>query len=256
MIERDSNGEITENVRVLGGRGDQRHPAVLDAGQQGVLLGLREAVHLVDEQHGLPADGRSRERAWSTISRMSLTPASTAETSTNSRSPDCATTYARVVFPVPGRSPQDHRGGRGAGVIGGDEPPQGAARFEGGLLADDLLEGARPHPHRERRAVITIAVHRVRGAGASPLRGRDLRPSPQGRPVHRQPTSQPGPCRRWRACQVPEHAVMRRGRQCLGRGGGLVRRVGVRARPSRRRDLGSARGRGRRGRSRGRGGSQ
>ena len=36
--------------RVLGRRGDQGHPAVLDRRQQGVLLGLGEAVHLVDEQ--------------------------------------------------------------------------------------------------------------------------------------------------------------------------------------------------------------
>ncbi len=41
--------------RVLGGRGDQRHPAVLHARQQGVLLGLGEAVHLVDEQDRLLA---------------------------------------------------------------------------------------------------------------------------------------------------------------------------------------------------------
>ena len=37
--------------RVLGGRGDEDHPAVLDAGQQGVLLGLAEPVDLVEEQH-------------------------------------------------------------------------------------------------------------------------------------------------------------------------------------------------------------
>ena len=41
--------------RVLGGRADERHPAVLHGGQQGVLLGLVEAVHLVDEQHRLGA---------------------------------------------------------------------------------------------------------------------------------------------------------------------------------------------------------
>jgi hypothetical protein len=36
--------------RVLGGRGDEDHPAVLDSGQQRVLLGLREAVDLVEEE--------------------------------------------------------------------------------------------------------------------------------------------------------------------------------------------------------------
>ena len=47
--ERRDDGE----ERVLGRGGDQRHPTVLDAGQQRVLLRLAEAVHLVDEQHGL-----------------------------------------------------------------------------------------------------------------------------------------------------------------------------------------------------------
>ena len=37
--------------RVLGGRRDEDDPAVLDAGQQRVLLGLREPVDLVEEQH-------------------------------------------------------------------------------------------------------------------------------------------------------------------------------------------------------------
>ncbi len=41
--------------RVLGGRADEGHPPVLHRGQQRVLLRLVEPVHLVDEQHGLPA---------------------------------------------------------------------------------------------------------------------------------------------------------------------------------------------------------
>lgn len=39
--------------RVLGGRGDQQHDAILDRVEQRVLLGLGEAVDLVDEQDGL-----------------------------------------------------------------------------------------------------------------------------------------------------------------------------------------------------------
>ena len=38
--------------RVLGRRGDEDHPAVLHPGQKGVLLGLREAVDLVEKEHG------------------------------------------------------------------------------------------------------------------------------------------------------------------------------------------------------------
>ena len=41
--------------RVLGGGRDQADDPVLDRAQQGVLLGLGEAVDLVDEQHGAPA---------------------------------------------------------------------------------------------------------------------------------------------------------------------------------------------------------
>ena len=52
----------------------------LDVRQEGVLLRLVEAVHLVDEQDACGARvRRARLRARSTASRMSLTPASTAE---------------------------------------------------------------------------------------------------------------------------------------------------------------------------------
>ena len=42
-------------VGVLGGGADERHQAVLDRGQQRVLLGLVEAVDLVEEEHRPPA---------------------------------------------------------------------------------------------------------------------------------------------------------------------------------------------------------
>ena len=41
-------------VRVLGRRADQRHEALLDAGQERVLLGLVEAVDLVEEEDRAP----------------------------------------------------------------------------------------------------------------------------------------------------------------------------------------------------------
>ena len=88
--------------RVLGRGGDQRHPAVLDAGQQRVLLRLAEPVHLVDEQHRLASAAAELRRAASMTSRTSLTPAATAETSTNRRSVCAETIPAMVVLPVPG----------------------------------------------------------------------------------------------------------------------------------------------------------
>ena len=44
-------------VRVLGGRADQRHQPLLDGGQQRVLLRLVEAVDLVEEEDRRPAAG-------------------------------------------------------------------------------------------------------------------------------------------------------------------------------------------------------
>ena len=46
--------------RVLGGRGDEREPAVLDRREQHVLLRLGEAVHLVEEEQGTLAACRQR----------------------------------------------------------------------------------------------------------------------------------------------------------------------------------------------------
>ncbi|GMA33834.1 hypothetical protein GCM10025876_00380 [Demequina litorisediminis] len=51
--ERDRSGPTTEKPGVLGGRADERDPAVLDGGKQCILLGAREAVDLVDEEDGL-----------------------------------------------------------------------------------------------------------------------------------------------------------------------------------------------------------
>ena len=52
---RESSGRDDREERVLRGGGDEGDPAVLHAGQQRVLLGLGEAVHLVDEEHRLLA---------------------------------------------------------------------------------------------------------------------------------------------------------------------------------------------------------
>ena len=71
--------------RVLGGRRDEDDPAVLDAGQQRVLLRLREAVDLVEEQDRGLAVQVALVSASSITSRTSLTPAVTAESSTKRR---------------------------------------------------------------------------------------------------------------------------------------------------------------------------
>ena len=73
--------------------------------QKRVLLGAIEPVHLVQEQHRVapvqPVVARA-VRARSTTSRMSLTPANTADSAWNSAAQDLATRRASVVLPVPG----------------------------------------------------------------------------------------------------------------------------------------------------------
>ena len=71
--------------RVLGRRRDEDDPAVLDSGQQRVLLRLREAVDLVEEQHGSESVQVALASASSMTSRTSRTPAVTADSSTNLR---------------------------------------------------------------------------------------------------------------------------------------------------------------------------
>ncbi len=58
---RDSSALLSSKDGILGRRADEDQRAVLDERQERVLLGLVEAMHLVEEQHG--ADARSH-RAW------------------------------------------------------------------------------------------------------------------------------------------------------------------------------------------------
>ena len=88
--------------RVLGRRADEAQRAVLDEGQERVLLRLVEAVHLVEEQDRWAPRRLSQSFACSTAARTSFTPAITAESATNSASHVRATRRASVVLPVPG----------------------------------------------------------------------------------------------------------------------------------------------------------
>ena len=89
--------------RILGGRADERQRAVLDVRQEGVLLRLVEAMHLVEEQHGRLAAlaratfGPARPRRGCPSRRPS--PPTAAGTA---RRRDCAMRRASVVLPVPG----------------------------------------------------------------------------------------------------------------------------------------------------------
>ena len=56
--ESAQEGRVDLEVRIFRRRADQRDRAVLDLRQQRVLLGLVEAVNLIEEEHGLRAAGR------------------------------------------------------------------------------------------------------------------------------------------------------------------------------------------------------
>ena len=132
--------------RVLGGGADERHPAVLHGGQQRVLLGAREAVDLVDEQHGLALPHRDAtlgvvdDRAHvldACGDRAELHEAAITSDEVRERG------LARA-----GRTPQDERSRRG---VGPDEANQRRAVGEQVRLPNDLVERARTHAHGERR---------------------------------------------------------------------------------------------------------
>ena len=107
--------------------------------------------------------------------RTSLTPAATAETSTKWRLVWPETIEAIVVLPVPGRSPQQQR----HRLVALDQPPQRRPGREQVLLADELVEVARAHPHRQRRGVVGVAGER---AARRALRGQRSGPSYAKRP--------------------------------------------------------------------------
>ena len=81
---RDSSGGVHLEVRVLGGRADERDEPVLDTRQQRVLLRLVEPVDLVEEEDGARCRrlARSRARPRRRARRPRL--AETADSSSNS----------------------------------------------------------------------------------------------------------------------------------------------------------------------------
>ena len=146
-------------VGVLGRRPDQGDQAVLDRRQQRVLLGLVEAVDLVEEEDGRaparlaalarPGDHRSDLGTTGVDGRLLLDrPAGGVGDDPSDR----RLAGAR-------RTVQDHRVRPG----GLDRGAQGRARGEQMLLADQVLERSGPHPHGERRG--GIEALRLAGLG-------------------------------------------------------------------------------------------
>ena len=139
---------IDLEVRVFGGGPDQHDQPLFDGGQQRVLLGLVEPVHLVEEQ-----DRSGAALAESVTSRRNLFP-HVLHRRRDRRQLDehllgrrrDQTRQARL--PGSGWAPEDHR----RQSIALDQSPQRTPGGKQVALADHIVEVARPQPGRERRA--------------------------------------------------------------------------------------------------------
>ena len=136
-------------ARVLGGGADERDRAVLDVWQEAVLLGAVEAVDLVDEKQCLLAGagggaGLGEDLLEVSDSRKHCRYGNEAHSDCIGEKPGDAGLAGA------GRSPQDHRGE----LAGDDHSPDGAIRAGQMLLADDLVEAARPQPVGKRRPLL------------------------------------------------------------------------------------------------------
>lgn len=92
--------------------------------------------------------------------RTSLTPAVIAESSTKRLLVALLTTYASVVFPMPGGPQRITEDGPARPAAPLADQAQRRARLEQMLLADDLVEGAGAHPDSQWAAgrVLLLAV--------------------------------------------------------------------------------------------------
>ena len=145
--QRESSGEITEKNGfsvVAATSVTQRFSTPGSSASCWALL--NRCTSSTNRTVSLPV-ATSSARAASIAARTSLTPAETADTSTNRRSVCWLRIAAIVVFPVPGgpHSSSDIDWSPSTSWRSG-EP--GRAEL---LLADELVERPRPHPHRQRR---------------------------------------------------------------------------------------------------------
>ena len=135
-------GAVDREERVLRRGPHKDHFALLHARQEHVLLGLVEAMDLIDEQQGSLA--RRREPVVGLYEQLAqlLDP--------GGHGADLLEVAAALAGQQPGerclagarRPVEDH----GAEPIGRQEPPQELALAQKVLLADELVERRRPHP--------------------------------------------------------------------------------------------------------------
>ena len=157
--------------RVLGGGGDQGDPAVLHAGQQGVLLRLGEAVDLVDEQHRLATAAHQLGASGVDGRAHLLHPGGDGRDLDEVTVGLLAQDRGDGGLAGAGRPPEQQR----HRLVALDQLAQRRPRRPQLLLADQLVERPRPHPHGQRRRRVGVARQR-------PTRGlRALHPAPSRR---------------------------------------------------------------------------
>ncbi len=133
-------------VRVLGRGADQRDGPVLDVGEEGVLLGLVEAMDLVEEEDA------PRAVEIETLLRLGDRGADLDDARHDRRQrrevgADLGREQAgEAGLAGPGRSPQQQRGE----VAAGDPAPERATLTDEVLLADELVEVPWAHARGER----------------------------------------------------------------------------------------------------------
>ncbi len=142
---------------VLGRGADQRHEPLLDRRQQRVLLGLVEAVDLVEEQHRLRAAGVAAV-GGALDHRAHLRAPGRDRAQLLERRPRALGDDPRERRLARSRRPVEHHRVRVALL---DRGAQRRAVGEQVRLADELLEGARAHAHGQRAALRAVRASSV-----------------------------------------------------------------------------------------------
>src|SRR5699024_8184075 len=126
---------------ILGGGADEDDAALLHKGEEGVLLGLVEAVNLVDKDDGALAVAAVVLRLLH--HRADLLDAAGDGREADARGPGVAGDHpGKAGFAHPRRPPEDHRGD----AVALNKAAQRLAGAQQVLLPDKFVQRLRPHP--------------------------------------------------------------------------------------------------------------
>ena len=189
---------------VFSGRADESEQAGLDVGQEGVLLGLVETVHLVHEHDGAAPRTPCRLRLLDGLSDV-LDASQHRRDGKELGIEGIGHQSRKRGFAHAGRAPQDH----GMGLARLESHTQGLAWAQQVILPDDLVDGARAQALGQRRPQTwrlgcartkTGRAGAARGVwqieGETLLHGGDCRSCRATRTHHRQ-TALDKPCHLW-----------------------------------------------------------